>query len=331
MTIPVQIPRNTYTADGVNDTFSFTFRILNNADLAVKVDGILQAEGVNYDVVNVTPLGGDIVFQAGSIPVLNSSVSIERDTSLDQNTDYVAGDPFPAETHEIALDKLTMIVQELSNVLQAVSGTGLPLDPTGVFWDALSRRIQNLPAPALATDAANKSYVDSLVGTGVDADNNETITGLWTFTQVINGLTTGNLILADLAPYTARIVAEAITGAWTFADGAGSQRKVAARNPRERLVISDDIPTQFDEGAILRVTGAITTITLEQLEPQTTFTVLADATGYTMVEGAGVTFKLFDGKGLAPPTGDQVIKRASSTQVIYESATEVTLYGNGGI
>ncbi len=331
MTVPVQIPQNSYTADGINDTFAFTFRILENNDLSVFVDSVLQVDGSNYDLANVTDAGGDVVFQAGSIPVLNAIVSLTRFTDKDQQTVYNPFDPFPAKTHERGLDKLTMLIQELEQEITSATGAGLPIDPTGVFWDALSKRIQNLQTPALATDAANKSYVDSVVGGGVDPSANVTVTGLWTFTQVINGLTTGNLILADLDPYTARIIAEVITGAWTFADGAGSQRKVGARNPRERSITVDDTPTQADEGAILRVNAAITSITLEQLEAQTTFTILADVSGYNLVEGAGVTFKLFDGKDLAPPTGDQVIKRASSIQVIYESATEVSIYGNGVI
>ena len=34
---------------------------------------------------------------------------------ITQETDYISGDPFPAETHETALDRLTMIAQEIGS------------------------------------------------------------------------------------------------------------------------------------------------------------------------------------------------------------------------
>lgn len=114
MTLPIQIPSNEYVADGVIDTFSFTFRILQNSDLVVTVDDILQTEGVEYTIApGVTEAGGDIVFEVASIPANGLIVSLVRITPLDQNTIYTAFDPFPAKTHEGNLDKLTMIIQEL--------------------------------------------------------------------------------------------------------------------------------------------------------------------------------------------------------------------------
>ncbi len=113
MTVPVQVPQNSYTADGINDTFAFTFRLLDNADLKVTVSGVLQIETVDYTIQNLTSVGGDVVFEAGSIPIVDAVVQLSRDTSRDQLTAYNPFDPFPAETHELALDKLTMIAQEV--------------------------------------------------------------------------------------------------------------------------------------------------------------------------------------------------------------------------
>ncbi len=129
MTVPVQTPRNSYTADGINDTFAFTFRLLDNADLKVTVDGVLQVESTDYTIQNLTLLGGDVVFEAGSIPINSAIIEIIRDTSVDQQTAYSAFDPFPAETHELGLDKLTMIVQELKELVGGGSVGGGSFDP----------------------------------------------------------------------------------------------------------------------------------------------------------------------------------------------------------
>ena len=36
---------------------------------------------------------------------------------MTQSTDYIANDNFPAESHEIALDRLTLIVQDLKAIV----------------------------------------------------------------------------------------------------------------------------------------------------------------------------------------------------------------------
>jgi hypothetical protein len=46
-------------------------------------------------------------------PATGETLVIRRKTSQIQDTDYVANDPFPAETHEAALDKAMLVSQEL--------------------------------------------------------------------------------------------------------------------------------------------------------------------------------------------------------------------------
>jgi hypothetical protein len=55
--------------------------------------------------------GGNVVF--GSAPASGVTVVIRRNMALTQSTDYVANDPFPAATHEDALDRLTFISQQM--------------------------------------------------------------------------------------------------------------------------------------------------------------------------------------------------------------------------
>jgi hypothetical protein len=117
MTISTTINRKEYTGNGVNDTFPYTFWISVDGDLKVYVDSVLQTITTHYTVTNAgEPTGGNVVFTAGNIPVNNASVVIWRDVPKTQSTDYVGGEKFSAETHhETALDRLTVITQQLQD------------------------------------------------------------------------------------------------------------------------------------------------------------------------------------------------------------------------
>lgn len=139
MTLPVQTPKNTFVGDGAEDTFAFTFRILDNAHLFVEVDGASQTEITDYTIENLTELGGDVVFVAA--PANNADILIFRDTTEDQQTDYNPFDAFPAETHERALDKLTMIDQEQTESIAGISGR-IPegtVENSTVRWDVATK------------------------------------------------------------------------------------------------------------------------------------------------------------------------------------------------
>jgi hypothetical protein len=57
--------------------------------------------------------GGDITFTAGNIPVSGETVVLRRAIPQTQAIDYIANDPFPAESHEEGLDRATMAIQQL--------------------------------------------------------------------------------------------------------------------------------------------------------------------------------------------------------------------------
>jgi hypothetical protein len=50
-------------------------------------------------------------------PASGVTVVIRRNIAQTQTTDYTANDPFPAESHEDALDRLTFIAQQLQEEL----------------------------------------------------------------------------------------------------------------------------------------------------------------------------------------------------------------------
>ncbi|MEL0116433.1 MAG: hypothetical protein VW739_01830 [Pelagibacteraceae bacterium] len=59
--------------------------------------------------------GGNVTFVTA--PASGKTVVIRRESAQTQTTDYTPNDPFPAEAHEDALDKITFIAQEIQEEL----------------------------------------------------------------------------------------------------------------------------------------------------------------------------------------------------------------------
>jgi hypothetical protein len=109
MTQQAVIPWTFYVGDGVQTTFAYPWRIGAASDLEVYLADVLTTA---YTVTGVgSATGGNVVFF--NAPPVGQIVFLRRVTPQTQETDYVAGDPFGAEAHEAALDKLTRMVQDL--------------------------------------------------------------------------------------------------------------------------------------------------------------------------------------------------------------------------
>ena len=142
-----------YTGDGSTHVFAYTFRIFKDTELLVLIrnnttgaihiatdnarngsydpDTHVGGQGLNtaYILSGVdSTSGGNVTFKydTGSPsdahysstdyrPQSGESVIIIRLPTVSQETDYVVGGAFPAESHEDALDKLTFHVQRLED------------------------------------------------------------------------------------------------------------------------------------------------------------------------------------------------------------------------
>ena len=135
MTVSTTTNRASYSGNGTNDTFAYAFKIFADADLTVIIratDGTETTKTLttHYTVTGAgTDSGGNVVFTSGNIPTATETVVILRQLYLTQCTDYVANDPFPAESHEDALDRLTMITQQLDEAV----GRSLKVSQTNVI------------------------------------------------------------------------------------------------------------------------------------------------------------------------------------------------------
>jgi len=120
MTVSSTTLKNSYTASSSQTTFAYGFKIFANADLKVYVNGTLKSLTTHYTVTNAgVESGGNVVFGTGLTS--GDKVVIQRDLTLTQATDYVENDPFPADSHETALDRLTFIVQQLNDGVESRS------------------------------------------------------------------------------------------------------------------------------------------------------------------------------------------------------------------
>ena len=120
MTVSSATTRNSYGGDGSTDVFGYDFKIFNDDDITViiRTDStgaeVAKSKNTHYTVSGVgNSSGGNVTFTSGNIPASGETVVLLRTTARTQLTDYVPNDPFPAATHEDALDKLTFIAQEL--------------------------------------------------------------------------------------------------------------------------------------------------------------------------------------------------------------------------
>ena len=110
----------TYTGNGATVDFSFPYPYNSKSHLVVSVDAATKTIGTDYTVDNAGPSdSGTVTFVTA--PDVDAVVVISRTTAKTQLADYTNNDAFPAETHEQALDKLTLIVQELAAIVAAQS------------------------------------------------------------------------------------------------------------------------------------------------------------------------------------------------------------------
>lgn len=144
MTIATEVKRVVQVGTGSTNTFYFNAPVKDLDGLAVYTyDTTTQIQttqtrggGGTYDyTIAINPSTEFATITLNTAPPATVRVVILRDINITQEVDYVEGDPFPAETHEGALDKLTLIatmLQEQSDrslkVIESSATVGLTVD-----------------------------------------------------------------------------------------------------------------------------------------------------------------------------------------------------------
>lgn len=198
-----------FIADGIATSFPFVFRADDVAWITVSFTTDLIGPTLNADQ-EVSP-GGTIEYSTA--PPDLQLIVITRATSQDQNTDYTRYDPFDSVSHEDALDKLTMQVQDLQTQVDGISGTALPVgtvegsilrwDNTGLDWDEFLGYFFPLAdgsaGEVIVTDGAgNLSFAGAGMPVSTQADSVLRGDGLGGFVEELDlAITAGGGLTAD--------------------------------------------------------------------------------------------------------------------------------------
>jgi len=163
MTVSSSTARADYNGNSVTVDFAVPFRFLLDTDLQVLrtqagVSTTLTLNSLGADGYFVTgagqPSGGNVRTVSAPTGAPLQKITILRSVDRTQLTDYIPNDAFPAESHERALDKLTMIVQEqdeiLTRALTLPAGlpglsVSLPVPESleGLRWNASATGLEN--------------------------------------------------------------------------------------------------------------------------------------------------------------------------------------------
>ena len=148
MTQQDETSRNDYSGNGSTTEFVYTFKILDRTNIQVTlIEDATQIETIqiidtDYDVAGVLEDGGGTVTFLIDPPATGFSIILGREVPFNQESEFVEGNPFPADTIETDYDKLTQIAQQLRNTqLSALKPPLLPDFIDGTFKPGSSTEI----------------------------------------------------------------------------------------------------------------------------------------------------------------------------------------------
>jgi len=179
--VTVQTQRVQYTAAADQTVFAYTWRVLDEDDMDVFVDGVLTTA---YSVSNVGTLaGGNITFNTARSA--DEVITIIRNMPQSQETSYPAGGRLSTVNLEKNLDRLTMFTQDLAEEVgraPKVPGTSTQSNLT-------------FPEGTSATDRATKVPAWNSSGTDlelINATNVDATSVIATKGDIVQGSDAGN-------------------------------------------------------------------------------------------------------------------------------------------
>lgn len=215
MTITTETNKISHTYSLAVSQYPFDFPVLEESHLKVYEGEGSDLTSASYEITGLgDPAGGYIEFNGMTTPAVGNKITIVREVPYTQELDYQAYDPFPAESHEAAIDKLTMLLQqhaeELGRTMQSpITGeSSEPLEvpayvPNGVW---------------MYDEAGNLVAIDIIAAleelAGETASRNR---GVFTATQGQQVFDCGFRIQNEAVYYNGNLIP---TTAYTITDGA---------------------------------------------------------------------------------------------------------------
>jgi hypothetical protein len=189
-----------YAGAGTTGPFTVPFRFLEASHLRVirNVAGVDTVLTINtdYTVSGVGAASGSVTLIAALS--VGQTLTVVRNVPATQEADYVAGDAFPAESHEVALDKLTMIAQQLAEeVGRSVKVSVTSTTDPDVLLASIAASEVAASASASSAAATYDLFDDRYLGSKtsnptVDNDGNALLVGAMYWNSVSNESRTWN-------------------------------------------------------------------------------------------------------------------------------------------
>ena len=196
MTVSTTIIKNFHNGNASTTNFAYQFRILEDTDLLVIIrTNSTGAEATktlstHYTVAGAGDAsGGSITFTAGNVPASGETVVIRRNVPQTQAIDYIANDPFPAETHEEGLDRATMVAQQVGEE----SDRSIKLSRTNTMTSTeFTVGATERAGKILAFDSSGELSVTQELGS-FKGDSATTTTAAYAIRDIVKSTTTAQL------------------------------------------------------------------------------------------------------------------------------------------
>lgn len=194
MTVSSTTVKKSYNGNGSTAAFTYDFLINTTAELKVIIRSSTGTETVktlssHYNIADSSG-SGTVTFTSGNIPASGETVILIRDTNLTQGTDYVENDPFPSASHESALDKLTLQVQEVQEELdRAIKLSRTNTMTSTEFTVGATERASKI----LAFDSSGEISVTQELGT---VKGNWSASTTYAIRDIVKDTSTNNIFIA---------------------------------------------------------------------------------------------------------------------------------------
>ena len=196
MTVSSTTVKNSYSGNGSTTQFAYGYKIFADSDLIV----IIRTDSTGAETVKTLTThytvsgagdasGGNVTFTSGNTPASGQTVVIIREVPQTQAIDYIANDPFPAESHEEGLDRGTMTTQQVQEELnRSIKLSRTNTMTSTEFTVGATERANKI----LAFDSAGEISVTQELGTYKGTDATVT-TEAYNVRDIIKSTTTAQL------------------------------------------------------------------------------------------------------------------------------------------
>ena len=197
MTVSTTIIKSFGTGDGSTSVFAYQFKIIENSDLQVFIrtnstgaESAAKQLGTDYSMTGAgVATGGSVTFLSGKIPISGQTVVLRRNVPKTQAIDYIANDPFPAETHEEGLDRGIMVAQQnFEEVERSIKLSKTNTMTSTEFTVGATERANKV----LSFDSTGELAVAQELGT-FKGNSATTTTAAYAVRDIVKGTTTAQL------------------------------------------------------------------------------------------------------------------------------------------